>query len=476
PVEDDHPDAARRRTNLREYQQVAIQAWYDHEMRGIISMATGTGKTLVALRAAEMLSKDGWTTLVAVPTRILQDQWIAAIKDVIPGARVIGCSSQFSGWEHFLHDALNASRLAYSLGKTDVKPLFVVATLATAHKSEFKRIVYDNWELERLFIIVDEVHRAGSDMYSHVFDLKAYARMGLSATPKRDWDPEGWSKILDYFGNVVYEYTLAQAVHDGWLSEYEYYVHFETLLPNEQSQYKKLYASTQRTLASLLSRYPAAKSIPALLHQMEMSGTLEDRELGRALQSLLIRRARILKQASKKISRAVDIIDEQDFESCIVYCDDTEQLERIARECEQHGQSIGMYHSGLSSEERLLVMKHFEEGHTRILLAIRCLDEGVDIPRTEGAIMVASDRSKRQFIQRRGRLLRPYKDKVARIHDIFIMPFEIDECPTVLSDIERAIIEVELSRALTFAQNARNHLQLIPTLNRLVRLVRETNE
>ena len=72
--------------------------------------------------------------------------------------------------------------------------------------------------------------------------------------------------------------------------------------------------------------------------------------------------------------------------------------------------------------------------------------------------------------------MRPYKDKVARIHDIFIMPFEIDECPTVLSDIERAIIEVELSRALTFAQNARNHLQLIPTLNRLVRLVRETNE
>ena len=451
---------------MRAYQEAAIEAWRKNELKGILSMATGTGKTLTSLKAIEPLLDKGWLIIITVPSLLLLEQWGSIIEWAYPNSLIVKCSGRHSSWRKHVFDAVNAKKLMSGKAVTPNRPLFIIATLGTAHKIDFKSIVFDNWGLSHLCLIVDEVHQSGSRMHSHLLDLKAEARLGLSATPKRDWDPIGWKKILDFFDSIVYDYPLSQAIREGWLSEYDYYVHFVYLAEDELDQYRKLSKSMQKKLAELLSRNPSFASIPSLLRFIELHGSDREQDLCGAVERLMMNRAKVLKLAKSKAVKTMDILDSEKFESCIVYCHDRNQLDEIAGLADTAGCSIGIYHSGLSQETRRTILHHFKMGHTKILIAIRCLDEGVDIPKTEGAILVASDRSRRQFVQRRGRLLRPYEDKIARIHDVFVMPIsDWGAQDNNLSEIERSILECELSRAAIFAQDARNRSEVEQVLS-----------
>lgn len=455
---------------LREYQGEAIRSWEENGRRGILSMATGTGKTLTSLKGVEELVNNDWTIIIVVPSKVLMPQWSRAIGEVYADARIITCSSRSEdrSWEKEAFTALNARSLSQKSEGPKKRGLFVIATLGTAHKIRFKRLIYDNWGLKKLCMIVDEVHRSGSETYSHVLDLHAEARLGLSATPKRQWDPIGWKRMLEFFDSIVYEYSIDQAIKDGWLSEYEYEVHFVQLTHNELEGYQQVFGQIKKTLAQLLSRNPQFETIPALLRHVEVHGTEKDQSLCRAVQYQMMKRARILKLAENKIRKSTEVLKDEEFESCIVYCQDTDQLESVARSARRGGLQPAVYHSGLTDEQRATVLKDFEEGPIQTVVAIRCLDEGVDIPKTEGGVLVASDRSRRQFVQRRGRLLRPYKDKIARIHDIFVVPTLDFEYHRALSEEERSILECELSRAYIFSQSARNGKHVERELNRML--------
>ena len=294
--------------------------------------------------------------------------------------------------------------------------------------------------------VIDEVHRAGAIEASKILELESGPRLGLSATPERAGDPEGTARILDYFGGIVPPpFTLNDAIAAGALTQYSYHVYRIDLTADEQERWSDLTKKISVQYARMKSK----------------KGNTED--LQRKLKVDLIRRARIVKAASNKVEAAVKIVNENYTVGSrwIVYCDDQTQLGQIR---DAIGGSIVEkvyeYHSAMtgSRENTLAVF----ERYGGIVVSIRCLDEGVDIPAVDTALILASSRNPREYVQRRGRVLRKHKGKhLSTIHDVLVTPvIDPDEPP------ETSIVEGEIARAIEFGKSAINP-SCIASLERL---------
>lgn len=413
------------RSALR-HQLQALENWVALGRSGILKHATGSGKTYTALLALRDHVRHDGAALIVVPSDLLLEQWAAEIRRELPAAALLVAGGGQDIWRK--PDRLESFTACPEPG---LGPRVVLVTIQTASKPEFWRRVAGG---PHLLMVCDEVHRAGSPEYSQVLNIVAGARLGLSATPERYGDPEGTSKLFSYFGTIVPpSFTLQDAIQAGRLVQYEYHPNVVHLTDEELALWEML---TRRISleSSQLDENNGIHTIPE------------------ALRLLLIRRARIAKKAAGKLNVATQVLKEhfRNGQSWLVYCEDADQLRDVRAAIERLTIPVNEYFTGMrgSRGETLDWFRRFGG----VLVSIRCLDEGVDIPEVSHALILASSQNPREFIQRRGRVLRVAPGKqLAIVHDALVLPNAFAETNQTLS-----IAVSELRRALEFASSAIN--------------------
>ena len=429
------------------YQKDAISAWFENKARGFLKMATGTGKTITALSATTILRRflkdeddTSLTTLVVCPYRHLVTQWYQNARGY--GYKPIKCFESKHKWDRQLSSAITA----VNAGAKD--DLFIIATNSTFAGSAFQNIIKNI--RKPLLIIVDEAHNIGSKKLQNYLPDFAEFRLGLSATPERWFDDEGTQRLYEYFGEPVFEYGLKEAIKNGFLTEYNYYPVLVPLTDSELYEYLEI-----------------SKRISVL----SQTGKFDLDDENNPVNKLLIERARITSSAKNKIEFLKKELLSNKIDSTyhnLIYCGDgsvdTETQEYEVRQIEAVTKLLGnelnmlvsTYVAETSTEMRENLLDNFAKGNIQALVAIRCLDEGVDVPITKRAFILASSSNPRQFIQRRGRVLRKSDGKdVAEIWDFIVLPpFEAIEDGNF--NIERKLVERELKRVVEFTELANN--------------------
>lgn len=422
PAPDEPPTDAKGRT-LKPHQAAGLAAWRANGRRGILAFATGAGKTFTALDAIrESLTKFDEVPVVVVPDTTLFAQWYDELRTAVEplDARILRVGAGFDAWRDVVGDwtAPSGRRL-------------VLATLQTARSDAFRTGVTRG---AHLFLVADEVHRLGSTANRALLDETLFGpRLGLSATPERAGDDAGTAAILSYFGGVLEpRYTLADAVRDGVLTRYFYRPHTVSLSETEATEWRRL----SRRIAQLRAQIGADAG--------------EDSRV----EMLLFARARIVKQAAAKVDLAVKVVKEtyERGQRWIIYCDDQGQLGDVSAALAAVGHTAMPFHSAMEGDraETLRWLDRFGG----IVVAIKCLDEGVDIPSVTHALILASSKNPREFVQRRGRVLRRATGKtLAFVHDAIVVPPDRAEGEDAGPD---PITSGELARAIEFAHGADN--------------------
>ena len=410
------------------HQEQAIEGWNAQNHRGIFEHATGSGKTFTALIALKAHCGDNLPALVLVPSRLLLEQWAEEIRGELPECTLLMAGGGHTRWR-------TAGRLkAMSSADVTFGPRIILATMQTACGAEFKKGLLPGGHL---LVVADEVHQIGSPQNSGILLINAGKRLGLSATPQRYGDPEGTARIFDYFGGIVPPpITLIDAIRSGRLVEYEYFPHTIHLTAEE--------ADAWRTISEDISR-------EVVRCKTDDQG---NRKLSERAKLLLIQRARIAKKAKTKVRLARDVLTEhfEEGQHWLVYCEDGGQLAEVLEVLRAEGLKPIEYHSNMAGA-RDATMEWFRS-FGGILVSIRCLDEGVDIPAVSHALILASSQNPRQFIQRRGRVLRKAPGKyIAVIHDALVVPTDIHAEPE-----QTALLKAELVRAVEFAHHAVNRM------------------
>jgi superfamily II DNA or RNA helicase len=437
---------------LRSYQAEAIDNWIRANRSGVLSMATGTGKTLVALRCLETCPQP-LLSVVVVPSMDLANQWLSEIKNEYQNASTVReASSEEPNWPTQIKNLASAFLDFPHNGKKN----FIITTIQTASREKFQSLL-SNVPNEKLAIIVDEVHHSGAPEFSKIFDLPARYRLGLSATPERAWDDVGNQAIFDYFGPQVFEYDISDAVKDGVLTQYQYLLHPVPLSFDERRRFGETSHQIGATLGAARSRYPSLrmKSIPDSLEFLDRV----DKDLAIRLRNLYLIRVGIVKKAESKKEALREIVRNYGLKRCLVYCNDLDHLEECRRVIFDEGYEAMEFSSRVDAKERATVKESFaqETVGNKFLVAVKCLDEGVDLPVCDSAILVSCSRSTREFIQRRGRVLRKHPSKsISWIHDILVLPFVRKGDAYVLSRAEYDFVGAELKRAEEFSKNALN--------------------
>ena len=425
---------------LRDYQVEAVSEWEAASYKGIFAMATGTGKTKTAAACIGKIQSNGKTlTVVTTPYQHIAIQWIKELAEMRP-VLVSGHSS----WELEIRDQLSSVKLARQSNIT------VVAVQNTASSTKFRDLCDLVAETLGQFLFVgDEAHGLGALAFQKALNPKATFRLGLSATPERYFDEVGTATLLEYFSGTCFEFDTKKAL--TWidpltgqtpLCPYEYHPIFVELSSDESEAYRKL-----------------SERISKLQHS-------KDEEALARLEKLLFERAGVLKKAHQKLKSTVTLLDAlgPEIKDCLIYCNDFEQLLSVAEILQNRGVTFQKItgEEGSSPErkfdmksEREWILENFAKGRSQVLLAIKCLDEGVDIPSARIGIILASSGNPREFIQRRGRLMRRFPGKTkASIYDFLVAPSSKPDRPASLQELE--IFRKELKRTDEFSGDALN--------------------
>jgi superfamily II DNA or RNA helicase len=404
---------------LMPHQLAVLESWRREGHRGVIAFATGAGKTLTALAAVKEWTSTGLPALILVPSRELHRQWLTEIALEIPQATPLLCGGGTApeSWRDLL-------AVYTSPSTTGASARIVLSTNATFCSPEFQLRLRDG---NHLLVVADEMHRLGSKRNrSTLQQIQPGASLGLSATYRRQFDEVGTAGLLNWFGPVLEPVIgLAEAIILGLLVSYDYRLHTVTLDSAELGAYKEL---TERI-----------KLITAIAGQSE--GPLPEN-----LKMLLITRARIMKKAAAKIGAAIEVLSREyrDKERWLVYCDDRSQLKAVVEAALERDLPVMEYYAEMAGNREAVLESLAHNGG--IVVAIRCLDEGVDIPTCDSALILASSTAAREYIQRRGRVLRSSPGKThAVVHDLLL----VDEHDGILA-------RSEATRALEFARLSRN--------------------
>lgn len=415
----------------RKHQLIALENWEKNGRRGIFEHATGSGKTYTAICAIRDALDRNKTVLVLVPSKELLRQWRKEIGENIQDIEIqyLLCGDGNNAWKKD-----NLLRLWTS--PSDSMNKITIAIMDTACSGQFLNSVLPG---EHLLIVVDEVHRIGSSARRNILNIDAHERLGLSATPIRYGDVEGTNAIFDYFGGIVEPvFSLEDAIRTNVLTKYYYHPTQISLTEQEQDEWNALTKIINKIIAS---NGGSNRNISAIIEENSR------------LQMKMIERSRIIKQASGKVPLSLSVIkDNYKYgDHWIVYCDNQSQLREVLNLLLDNDYNAYEYHSDMSGD-REQTLKYFDR-NGGILVSIRCLDEGVDIPATTHALILASSKNPREFIQRRGRILRKYEGKYfAHLYDaIVVPPKSYDE-----NDKSASIIETELMRAIQFGSWAEN--------------------
>lgn len=441
---------------MRSYQIDAINQWEKEGFIGIFDMATGTGKTYTALAAiVRLFSKmaNNLAVIIVCPYQHLVEQWKQDIEKF--GMRPIVCysASQQKDWRKRLKTATTS----FNLG---VKDHFCAVSTNATFSSEYVQNQISNLEGNTL-LVVDEAHNFGAEHLSSMLLPNIKFRLALSATIDRYGDEEGTQKLYDYFGRKCIEYTLKEAIDNRMLTPYYYYPVVLTLNDDELKEYLEI----TRAVASSIAKSKGSKGRVNLSDYAKM---------------LLIKRARLVAAANEKIKMLRDVImPYADETHILIYCGATtmrdvdykenqpeiDEIRQIDLVTDLLGNEIGMKVSKFTSEEdarkRETIKKEFSDGkHMQALIAIRCLDEGVNIPSIKTAFILASSTNPKEYIQRRGRVLRTYPGKnFATIYDFITLPIPMEDISQYSGDIVESVKSLavrEITRMRDFASISEN--------------------
>lgn len=438
----------------RDYQNEAYLKWFNNGYKGIFSMATGTGKTITALNCLliEYQKTKIYKAVILVPTIALVDQWTNECKKF--NFRNIITVSSKENWNEALSFFNTASKLINT-------SYIVISTYASFVKrrfqNQFREITKD------ALLIADEVHNMGAPSISKLLpQIHLVNRIGLSATPQRKYDFEGNIAIENFFSDkppFIYSFSMQRALDMGWLTKYLYYPHIVYLDDDELEQY--IYISRQ-LLRFLDPKTNTYKDVPAV-------------------KDLLLARKRIIHKAREKKSVYRDILNREfskkgnlkytliyvpegkdpDYSTSDFYLEDEDECKLIngyTRIVSEIDNTIMVKQYTSKTKNRLDIINDFEKGKIHVLTSMKCLDEGVDVPRAELAVFCASTGNSRQFIQRRGRVLRLHDEKIhAVIHDLVVVPKINPEENTF--EMERNLIRKELERVVDFSGLAMNKIE-----------------
>jgi superfamily II DNA or RNA helicase len=413
--------------SLQEHQISVINNWKISGNKGIICFATGGGKTLTAISIIREHINENKPVLVLVPSLLLQKQWQSEIESEIENPNIILFGGGFSALRRE-----SILRESSSNGNN-----IILSTFQTAISKSFMRSIRLH---DDLLIIADEVHTAGQPEFKKFLDMDFDGpRLGLSATPERFGDAEGTDRIFRFFGEKLQPFfTIADAIKAGRLVPYEYEFEEISLTQIEYDEWLEI-----------------TKKIGMVVSMSE------DKKNNQALERLLQMRANIVKEAENKIGYVVKILNAnfQIGDRWLIYCNNQYQLKSVRNALTDFGEKVYDYHIAMpgSKDETL----QFFSDNGGIMLAINCLDEGVDIPQINKAIIIASSTNPRQFIQRRGRVLRSFKDKYkAKIWDVLVTNPKGD-----------LLTVSEAKRALIFAQTSESAITKV----KLANLIESTN-
>jgi superfamily II DNA or RNA helicase len=432
---------------MRPHQLEALRKWGENGYNGILELATGAGKTITAIYAAvkTLEANEGMVLIVAVPYQDLADQWCEELRPF--NIHPLRCYGSRSEWEPALQAYLSRNR------GDQKEMLAIVAVNKTLRTSHFQRYAQE-LDLSRLFFIGDECHHHNSTGFAGKLLPGARFRIGLSATPFHYLDEEANERLQQVYDRSVYQYTLADAVRDKVLTPYEY-----TPIPVELTERE---AQDYVDLSEQIGRLAAAG-------RADREGPSAQR-----LKTLLMRRARLVGAAANKMPALAELLAGRQVEAySLFYCGDgrthfdpddddghlggedaneIKQRYAVAQLLLQKGVRVSPFTSDENRWQRREILRQFRDGEAEALVAIRCLDEGIDVPACRTAYLLASSRNPRQFIQRRGRILRRAEGKDrARIFDfVVVMP----EGRTASDNLAGDFLRNELGRVADFARHS----------------------
>jgi superfamily II DNA or RNA helicase len=416
--------------SLRPMQNVALRSWIDNGRKGILQMATGSGKTLIGTYAIldliEECKNEELVVVIGCPTKALAKQWYE---------RLAGFNLGKDSSVVMLNKTITKDDLYKRIKYGERRKTIVIGVYNTLHKGWFVNELLTAGT-GRMALIADEVHWLGAKEFSNAMAEKYSYRLGLTATPVRNFDIEGTNKILTYFKGITYNYPMSKAIKDGVLTPYLYKVYEGRLNSTELAEYKKLTKKFAR-----YSHFPKEK-------YGDLAGII------------LAKRAKIIKKAESKVAIFRGIIrklkEEGKLKLLLVYCEDNRHIQEFKPVLDEFGIESRIVKDKMTDAERSSIIKDFEEGNVDCIIAMKIFDEGLDIPAARRGIFVSSTSNPKQFIQRRGRLLRKdHGKKEAEIYDIIIVP-GLEGLDEEMKRIESSIIEKEVKRALVFSSSAKN--------------------
>lgn len=449
---------------LHDYQKEAINNWAKNEYCGIFDMATGTGKTYTGLGAVVRLFNDKkrLAIIIVCPYQHLVEQWVEDIEKFNMRPTIGYSASRQADWKKRLANDI----MDFKLG---VISSFCFVTTNATFSSEYVQKQINKLGRDTI-LMVDEAHNFGAENLRRMLNSKIEFRLALSATLERHGDPTGTQALYDYFGEKCIEYDLARAIREGKLTPYYYFPRVVYLTENELEIYREL-----------------SKKVAKQCH-LRSDGTYEITEFGK---KLLIERARVVAGAANKVSLLRSLMETYKNDShMLVYCgaaksfdfssDNSERDEEGERQIvavsKMLGLELGMkvthFTSCESASEREIIKRQFAEADPyQAIVAIKCLDEGVNIPSIKTAFILASSTNPKEYVQRRGRVLRKAPNKpFATIYDFITLPTPLEyvnyESENARFDL--SLIKKEIIRMKEFGEISKNPAEADKLVNQLM--------
>lgn len=448
----------------REYQVNAYDSWVANNYKGMFAMATGTGKTITSLNCLlnEYNITGIYRAIITVPTTALVEQWKKECSK-FNFKNIITVSSK-ENWDKTLAFFNTASKLIDT-------SYIVIVTYASLPRPKFQS--YFTQLPKDTILIADETHNLGSQGLLRLLpNIHLEKRIGLSATPHRKFDEAGNQAIQDFFNDkppYIVSYSMEEALNIGWLCKYTYHPHIVKLTDQEMEKYKEL--SLQLLRMGLFDKETGNfRSTP----EIEKKLLERKRIIHKAANKLEAFKAILRSEFDKRQHLKYTLIyvpegieanfDERDY--TVETEDENRLINEYTKAVSHTDESVMVKQFTANSTSRQEILKNFEESKIHVLTSMKCLDEGVDVPRSELAIFCASTGNPRQFIQRRGRVLRLHKDKIhATIHDLVVVPEVADESNY---EMEKGLVKKELERVVDFANLAMNKTDTYETLKNIL--------
>ena len=343
---------------LRDWQENAFPLWWEKK-RGIIKVVTGGGKTVFAIHCLTKYLEENQSNsiLIVVPSIALLDQWYESL------------SLSFSSKE-----------IALNGGGEQIED---IAKISITTIDSLKNLI-DKVDPENTLLIVDECHKIGTEKRGEMLTNNWHATLGLSATPERDYDDNFYIIIKKILGDIIFDYDYIDAREDEVIVNFKLLYAYAAMTKDEEDKYKKFTKSIQRRAATIggnnMNDYP--------------------------LKMLIFNRARMVKNSKNRIPFGVELLQKHKRESWIVFTENKKQAKEFNTIINTKGYKSAIYNTDLDNAAREENLNNFKNGNLNVLVSCTALDEGFDMPEADGAMILSASSSKRQRIQRMGRVLR----------------------------------------------------------------------